>query len=136
MIDHRTHREARVAPTAIIGAFVVIGAGAGIGDRVRIEPFVYIGARVIIGARSIVYPHAFIAADVTIGEDCIIDPCAVILADVPAGAMIGAAQVWPGPGLNTGLMPATITTPEPAKAQAIADEVAKRAGASLKRGRR
>jgi UDP-3-O-[3-hydroxymyristoyl] glucosamine N-acyltransferase len=64
-----------------IGDFVIIEAGAKIGDGVRIYGQVFIGKNVSIGAESIVYAGVKIYNDCVIGERCILQAGAVIGSD-------------------------------------------------------
>jgi UDP-3-O-[3-hydroxymyristoyl] glucosamine N-acyltransferase LpxD len=72
-------RDARVDPSASVGALAVIGAGAVIGPRVRIHPLVYVGAGVEVGEGSLLHPRVVLCEGVRLG-------CSVV---VQAGAVIG-----------------------------------------------
>ena len=72
---------ANVDPTAWVGAFAVIEAGAAIGRGVRVHPFAYVGENVEIGEGSEIHPHAVLLHDVRIGRRVIVHAGAVIGGD-------------------------------------------------------
>lgn len=72
---------ARVAPSAQIGAHVVIETGATIAEHVVIGPGCFVGRGASIGARSRLAARVVIAAGCVIGRECVIHPGAVIGAD-------------------------------------------------------
>src|SRR5262249_3221381 len=74
-------RDARVDPSASVGALAMIGAGAVIGPRARIHAMVYVGAGVEVGEDSVLHPRVVLCEGVRLG-------CRVI---VQAGAVIGGA---------------------------------------------
>lgn len=73
--------DATVDPTAQIGAFVVVEAGAVVGTGVRLLPYVYVGADTEIGAGSVLHPHVVVYARVVIGRRVIIHAGTVVGAD-------------------------------------------------------
>ncbi len=75
------HEEATISPTAQIGPYVVIEAGASVGDRARIHAHSYIGEACRIGADTTIYPRVTLYRDVLVGERCIIHSGVVIAAD-------------------------------------------------------
>jgi UDP-3-O-[3-hydroxymyristoyl] glucosamine N-acyltransferase len=85
--DAGIHPSATVAPTAILGERVKIGAGAvlesgvSIGENTIIEAGCYIGKNTTIGDRCTLYPRVVIYKDVTIGNRVIVHAGAVIGAD-------------------------------------------------------
>jgi UDP-3-O-[3-hydroxymyristoyl] glucosamine N-acyltransferase len=82
--------EARVAPSAWVGALSVVEAGAVIGARVRLYPLVYVGPGVEIGEDSVLYPHVVVRDGVRLGRRVIVHPGAVIGADGFGYAFDGA----------------------------------------------
>jgi UDP-3-O-[3-hydroxymyristoyl] glucosamine N-acyltransferase len=73
--------DARVAPTASVGALAVVESGAEIGAGARLHPLVYIGRGVVIGADTVLYSHVVIREGVQLGRRVIVHPGAVIGAD-------------------------------------------------------
>lgn len=73
--------EARVAPTARIGPFVVIEKGARVGERTLVFPFTYIGTDAEVGADSVLYPGVVVMDGVKIGQGAIIHAGAVVGSD-------------------------------------------------------
>ena len=69
-------RHAAVAPDAVIGEGVSVGA------------FVTVGAGARIGARSIVYPNVVIGPGATLGEDCVIHSQVSIRERIVIGARV------------------------------------------------
>ncbi|WP_448188502.1 Pls/PosA family non-ribosomal peptide synthetase [Azospirillum sp. sgz301742] len=112
---------AKVGSDALIGEFesgafdlVSIGAGASIGDKVKLANAEVIGDELVIGTVEI-------GADAYVGTSCVIGHDVVLgtgteLADlsaVPAGARTGAYEVWNGsPARHTGMV-ARDELPEP-----------------------
>jgi len=80
---------AQVDPSARIGAFAVVEAGATVGARARVYPFAYVGESCSVGEGAILYPHSVLVQDVTVGPRSIIHPGAVLGAD-------GFGFVWDG----------------------------------------
>ena len=74
-------RDARVDPTAAVGALAVVEHGAAIGPRVRIHPLVYVGADVVIGEDSEIHPSAVLGDGVRVGRRVIVHAGAVIGSD-------------------------------------------------------
>lgn len=71
------HPTATVAPTALLGHGVVVGAGSHIGPYTVLGDHVHVGAgctvtRTGIGAWTTVAPGVNIAGDCDIGEECLI----------------------------------------------------------------
>jgi UDP-3-O-[3-hydroxymyristoyl] glucosamine N-acyltransferase len=73
--------DARVDPTASIGALVVVESQAVIGPGVRIHPLVYVGSGAEIGDESEIYPHVVLRERVSLGRRVIVHAGAVIGAD-------------------------------------------------------
>jgi len=73
--------SARVGPRASLGAYVVVGEGAEIGDDAVLHPHVvvYPGAR--IGRRFTAHSGSVVREDVHIGDDVVLQPGAVIGGD-------------------------------------------------------
>lgn len=80
---------AQIDPTARVGAFAVIEAGATIGPGARVYPFAYVGESCEVGEGAILYPHVVLVQEVTVGPRCIVHPGAVLGAD-------GFGFVWDG----------------------------------------
>lgn len=73
--------NARVHPTATVGALAVIGTDSVVGERTWIFPLVYVGEGVEIGTDCVIYPHAVISDRVKLGNRVIVKPGAVLGAD-------------------------------------------------------
>jgi UDP-3-O-[3-hydroxymyristoyl] glucosamine N-acyltransferase len=73
--------DARIDPTASIGALAVVEAGASVGPRVRVGPLAYVGAGVEIGADSVLFPHVVVYAGCRLGARVIVHAGVVIGAD-------------------------------------------------------
>ena len=73
--------EAKIDPTAQIGANVHIGSGAVIGKNVTILSGAVIGEEVEIGEGTLIHPNVTLYNDVKIGKNCIIQAGAVIGSD-------------------------------------------------------
>jgi UDP-3-O-[3-hydroxymyristoyl] glucosamine N-acyltransferase len=84
---------ANIDPTASIGPFVVVEAGAVIGAGARVFPFAYIGEDCVIGAGTTVNPHAVLYQGVKIGQRSIIHAGVVLGAD-------GFGFMWDGKKQN------------------------------------
>jgi UDP-3-O-[3-hydroxymyristoyl] glucosamine N-acyltransferase len=82
--------DAKVSPTASIGAYVVVESGATIGEKSKIYPFAYIGEGCKLGEAVTVYPHAVLYQDIEIGDRSIVHAGAILGAD-------GFGFVWDGP---------------------------------------
>lgn len=97
--DAGIHPSAVVAPDAVIGDHVKIGAGAvieagaRIGDETVIEAGCYVGKRSTIGCDCTLYPRAVIYSNVEIGNRVIIHAGAVIGADGFGFVKDGAAYM-------------------------------------------
>jgi UDP-3-O-[3-hydroxymyristoyl] glucosamine N-acyltransferase len=90
---HRTAvvaADARVAPTAFVGALTVIEAGAEIGAGARLHPLVYVGLGAVVGEDTVLYPHVVIREGVRLGRRVIVHSGAVIGADGFGYAFDGA----------------------------------------------
>jgi UDP-3-O-[3-hydroxymyristoyl] glucosamine N-acyltransferase len=77
----RVAPDARIDPTASVGALTVIASGASVGARVRLGPLVYVGEDVTIGEDSVLFPHAVIYGRCRLGRRVIVHAGAVIGAD-------------------------------------------------------
>jgi UDP-3-O-[3-hydroxymyristoyl] glucosamine N-acyltransferase len=90
-----THPGAAIDPTASIGAevsigpFVVVEAGAVIGDRTVLAPFVYVGAEAQVGADCLLYPHVSVRERCVLGDRVIVHCGAVIGSDGYGYVQIG-----------------------------------------------
>ncbi len=73
--------DARIDPTAAIGAHAVVEAGARIGPRTHVAPLVYIGAGVEVGEDCALGPHVALLAGVRLGRRVLVHPGAVLGAD-------------------------------------------------------
>ncbi len=74
-------RDARIDPSASVGALAVIGAGAVVGPRVRIHPLVYVGAGVEVGEGSVLHPRVVLCEGARLGCRVNVQPGAVIGGD-------------------------------------------------------
>ncbi len=81
------HQTAVIAPDArlgrgvSIGAFVVVGAGADIGDRVVLHPHVVVGSGVRIGEDSLLHARVSVRERSVLGRRVIVQDGAVIGSD-------------------------------------------------------
>jgi UDP-3-O-[3-hydroxymyristoyl] glucosamine N-acyltransferase len=73
--------DARVDPTASVGALCVIESAAVLGPGVRLHPLVYVGRGVEIGEGATLYPHVSVRDGVRIGRRVVIHAGAVLGAD-------------------------------------------------------
>ena len=73
--------KATIGEGCYIGDFVVVEAGAKIGDNVQLYPQCYIGDNVIIGEGTKLYAGVKIYEGCSIGKNCILHAGAVIGAD-------------------------------------------------------
>jgi len=73
--------DAKVDPTATVGAYAVIGSGVTVGPRTVIHPHVVIDDDATIGADCIVYSHVSIRERCSIGSRVILQNGAVIGSD-------------------------------------------------------
>jgi UDP-3-O-[3-hydroxymyristoyl] glucosamine N-acyltransferase len=73
--------DAKVDPSAAIGAFAVVASGASIGARTIVHPHVVIGEGTAIGADCLLHSHVSIRERCTIGDRVIIQNGAVIGSD-------------------------------------------------------
>ncbi len=74
-------KAAHIAPTAIIGAHVVIGSESSVGEHVHIMPNVTIGAHVVIEKNVTIYPNVVIYDHSIIKENTILHAGVVIGSD-------------------------------------------------------
>jgi len=74
-------RDARIEPSASIGAMAVIGSGAVIGANVRVHPLVYVGPRVEVGEGSVLHPRVVLCEGVRLGRRVVVQAGAVIGGD-------------------------------------------------------
>lgn len=77
----RVARDARVHPTASVGAFAIVESRASIGPGVRVGPLVYVGAGVEIGEGSVLFPHVVIYDGCRLGARVVLHAGVVIGAD-------------------------------------------------------
>jgi UDP-3-O-[3-hydroxymyristoyl] glucosamine N-acyltransferase len=84
--------DARVDPTASVGALCVIESGAVLGPGVRLHALVYVGCGVEIGDGAILYPHVSVREGVRIGRRVVIHAGAVLGADGFGFAFDGTAH--------------------------------------------
>ncbi len=81
------HPSAAIAPGAVLGKNVTVGAhavieeGAVIGDDTILYAQVYVGFDARIGAGCLLYPHVTVRERVTVGDRCIFQPGVVIGGD-------------------------------------------------------
>lgn len=93
------HETALVAPDAVLGAEVSIGAwtvveaGARIGARTAIFPGGYVGAGASLGAGCVVYPRVVLYPGTTVGDRVILHAGAVIGSDGFGFVFDGERQV-------------------------------------------
>ncbi len=80
---------AQVDPTARIGAFAVVEAGATVGPNARVYPFAFVGEACAVEEGAVLYPHAVLVKNVTVGARTVVHPGAVLGAD-------GFGFVWDG----------------------------------------
>lgn len=62
--------SARIAATATLGNFVVVGANVEIGEGAVLEDFAIVQAGSRIGARTKIGTYCKVGTDVVIGDDC------------------------------------------------------------------
>jgi UDP-3-O-[3-hydroxymyristoyl] glucosamine N-acyltransferase len=77
----RVAADARVHPTAAVGALAVVESGALVGPAVRLGPLVYVGRGAEIGEESVLHPHVVVGERVRIGRRVVIHSGAVLGAD-------------------------------------------------------
>ena len=80
---------AQIDPSARVGAFAVVEAGATVGPRARVYSFAYIGESCAVGEGATILPHAVLVKNVTVGPCSVVHPGAVLGAD-------GFGFVWDG----------------------------------------
>lgn len=82
VMGHRSvHPEARVDPTAHLGAHVVVGPRSVIGAGSIVHANAVIGADVTIGERTVLHASVVVQDRCVIGSGCIVHPGVVIGAD-------------------------------------------------------
>jgi UDP-3-O-[3-hydroxymyristoyl] glucosamine N-acyltransferase len=69
---------AKIAPSASVGAYVVVSDRADIASDAKLYPFAYIGQDCTVGERSSVLPHAVLLRNVTLGTGCTVGPGSVL----------------------------------------------------------
>ncbi|MCX5685935.1 MAG: UDP-3-O-(3-hydroxymyristoyl)glucosamine N-acyltransferase, partial [Candidatus Omnitrophica bacterium] len=74
-------KNAVIAKTASLGAYVVVEEGASIGDGTVIYPFCYIGKNTRVGKNCVFYPNVTIREEVLVGDRVIMHPGTVIGSD-------------------------------------------------------
>lgn len=74
-------KKAKIGKDCYIGDFVVIEAGAVVGDGAKIYPQCYVGDNVKVGAGTTLYPGVKIYEGCSVGEKCILHAGVVIGAD-------------------------------------------------------
>ena len=84
--------DARLDPTASVGALCVIESGAVVGPGVRLHALVYVGSGVEIGEGAMLYPHVSVREGVRIGRRVVIHAGAVLGADGFGFAFDGTAH--------------------------------------------
>ena len=84
--------DARVDPSAAIGALTVIGPGAVIGPDVRVHPLAYVGPGVEVGEACVLHPRVVLCEGVRLGRRVIVHPGAVIGGDGFGYAFDGSAH--------------------------------------------
>ncbi len=72
---------ARVAPSAHVGAHVLVETGATVAEHAVVGPGCIVGRGAIIGARSRLVARVVVAAGCAIGRECLVHPGAVIGSD-------------------------------------------------------
>jgi len=85
-------RDARVDPSAAIGALAVIGSGAVIGPNVSVHPLTYVGPGVEVGEGCVLHPRVVLCEGVHLGRRVIVHPGAVIGGDGFGDAFDGNAH--------------------------------------------
>ena len=80
---------AQIDPTARVGAFAVVEAGAMVGPEARVYPFAYVGESCAVEEGATILPHAVLVKNVVVGARTIVQPGAVLGAD-------GFGFVWDG----------------------------------------
>jgi UDP-3-O-[3-hydroxymyristoyl] glucosamine N-acyltransferase len=73
--------EAKVHPSARVGAYCVVERGVVIDEDSKVYPFCYIGENCRIGKGCRVYPHATFYQDVSLGDRTVIHANSVLGAD-------------------------------------------------------
>ena len=73
--------EARIHPSARVGAYCVVERGVFVDEDSKIYPFCYIGENCKIGKSCRLYPHATLYQDVALGDRTIIHAGGVLGAD-------------------------------------------------------
>jgi UDP-3-O-[3-hydroxymyristoyl] glucosamine N-acyltransferase len=85
----RVAPDARIDPTASIGALAVVEAGARVGSHARLFPLTYVGANAEVGEGCVLHPHAVVREGVRLGRRVVVHAGAVIGDD-------GFGYAWDG----------------------------------------
>lgn len=85
------HPDAKVAQSACIGPFVVIGPGSEISDRAVIDAHCTVGSGVSIGSDTRLFARVTVYDTVTVGRECRIQAGAIIGSEGFGYAWTGAA---------------------------------------------
>jgi UDP-3-O-[3-hydroxymyristoyl] glucosamine N-acyltransferase len=81
--------SARVAASATVAAFTVVGERSVVEAGAALHPHVFVGADCRVGEGSVLHPHVVLRARVEIGRRVIVHPGSVLGAD-------GFGYVWDG----------------------------------------
>jgi UDP-3-O-[3-hydroxymyristoyl] glucosamine N-acyltransferase len=87
----RVAPDARIDPTASIGALAVVEAGARVGPHARLFPLAYVGTNAEVGEGCVLHPHAVVRDGVRIGRRVIVHAGAIVGDD-------GFGYAWDGHG--------------------------------------
>lgn len=85
--DSGIHPTSVIAPDAVIGrdvsigAYVVIGPGARIGDRATLHPHVVVGRGAVVGEDAVIHAHASVREGSVLGSRVVLQNGAVIGSD-------------------------------------------------------
>jgi UDP-3-O-[3-hydroxymyristoyl] glucosamine N-acyltransferase len=81
--------SARIAPTATVAAFTVVGERVVVEGEAILHPHVFVGPDCRVGEGSVLHPHVVLRARVDVGRRVIVHPGSVLGAD-------GFGYVWDG----------------------------------------